>query len=47
MAKLSDECTEHLERALRADDPSTKDFHIRQVLQACAMDDVPEPMLTE
>lgn len=42
MTKLSDECIEHLEKALHKDDPSEKDFHVRQVLQAAGVDDLPE-----
>ena len=42
MPKLSEGCKEHLEKALKTDDPSQKDYHIRQVLQACGVDDFPE-----
>ena len=41
MGELSDGCRNHLEEALQNTDPSEKDFHIRQVLQACAVDDLP------
>ena len=47
MARLSEECTVHLEEALQCDDPSEKDFHIRQVLQACGVDDLPEETVSE
>ncbi|MCU4974962.1 hypothetical protein OB955_19790 [Halobacteria archaeon AArc-m2/3/4] len=42
MAKLSEESKEHLEAALEEEHPSEKDFHIRQVLQACSIDDLLE-----
>ncbi|WP_255190921.1 hypothetical protein [Natronobeatus ordinarius] len=35
---LGEDCKEHLEKALEADDPSEKDFHIRHVLQVCGVD---------
>ncbi len=38
---LSAECRQHLEEALQNEDPSEKDFHVRQVLQAYAEDDRP------
>ncbi|TYT61764.1 hypothetical protein [Natrialba swarupiae] len=34
MSRLSEEAKTHLEQALQADEPSEKDFHIRNVLQA-------------
>ena len=34
MPTLSEQCREHLERALQKEEASEKDFHIRQVLQA-------------
>lgn len=34
MAELSVHWRTHLEKALEADEPSEKNFHIRQVLQA-------------
>ncbi|ELY43460.1 hypothetical protein [Natronorubrum sulfidifaciens] len=40
--QLSDECTAHLEQALAETDPEEKDFHVRQVLQACGVDHLPE-----
>ncbi len=42
MARLRNECKEHLEIALESDDSSEKDFHIRQVLQASGVDDLPQ-----
>jgi len=42
MAKLSDQCKDHLESALEREDPSEKDFHIRQVLQAGGFEASPE-----
>ncbi|MDG5762082.1 hypothetical protein QA600_22465 [Natronococcus sp. A-GB1] len=42
MAKLSQECKEHLEAALEEESPSEKDYYIRQVLQACGVEDIPE-----
>ncbi|WP_165875179.1 hypothetical protein [Natrarchaeobius chitinivorans] len=40
--KLSEQCKDHLEKALESDDPSEKDFHVRQVIQACGVDHLPE-----
>ncbi len=45
--KLSDECKEHLETALQKDDPSQKNFHIRQVLQACGVANLDEELDSE
>ena len=42
MTKLSDQCKAHLESALEMQDPSEKDFHIRQVLQAGGFEDLPD-----
>lgn len=42
MGELSAECRHHLEEALQNDDPAEKDFHIRQVLQACGVDGLPD-----
>lgn len=42
LSQLSDECRTHLERALAADDPQEKNYHIRTVLQAGCIDDVPD-----
>jgi len=42
MSNLSEGCKDHLEKALQSDEPSKKDYHIRQVLQACGVDDLPE-----
>ena len=39
MPRLSNECKAHLETALDSTDPSEKDFHIRQVLQAGGFED--------
>ncbi|WP_174811782.1 hypothetical protein [Salinadaptatus halalkaliphilus] len=39
--RLSDECIDHLETALQADESSEKDFHVRQVLQACGVEQLP------
>ncbi|MFA9417068.1 hypothetical protein [Natrinema sp. HArc-T2] len=47
MSELTDNCREHLEQALQHDDPSEKDFHIRQVIQACGVDDLPDESDTE
>ncbi|WP_200840193.1 hypothetical protein [Halorubrum sp. JWXQ-INN 858] len=41
MAKLGQGCREHLEKALRIDDPKEKNFHIRHVLQSASVDDSP------
>lgn len=37
--RLNKECIEHLEAALDTDDPTEKNFHIRQVLQMCGAED--------
>jgi hypothetical protein len=37
---MSEQSLEHLERALQCDDPSEKDYHIRQVLQASGVGDI-------
>ncbi|WP_175416953.1 hypothetical protein [Natrinema pallidum] len=42
MPKLADDCMEHLEKALQSDDPSEKNFHIRQVIQAYGVDHLPD-----
>lgn len=42
MAKLSEGCREHLEEALRTEDPSEKNYHIRQVIQVCGTKGVPD-----
>ncbi len=42
MVNLSKQCKEHLETALEEDDPSEKDFYIRQVLQACGGEEYPD-----
>ncbi|ADD07591.1 uncharacterized protein Nmag_4065 (plasmid) [Natrialba magadii ATCC 43099] len=47
MAKLCNECEAHLKKALVANDTSEKDFHIRQVLQMCSVDDLPEESPTQ
>jgi hypothetical protein len=47
MAKLCEGCTDHLREALRAEDPATKNYHIREVLQACSVEDVPEELDVE
>ncbi|MFC3958569.1 hypothetical protein [Halovivax cerinus] len=44
LSQLSDECRTHLERALATDDPAEKDFHIRTVMQAGCVEDVPEDL---
>ncbi|MEY7851584.1 hypothetical protein AB7C87_20560 [Natrarchaeobius sp. A-rgal3] len=41
MTKLSDWSREHLEKALQSDDPSEKDFYVRQVIQAEGVDHLP------
>lgn len=38
MAELCDGCEDHLLEALKSDDVSEKNFHIRQVLQAATTD---------
>lgn len=42
LPRLSEGCRQHLEDALRADDSETKNYHIRQVLQICGCEDVPD-----
>ena len=39
---LSNQCKEHLESALEEQDPSEKDFYIRQVLQAGGVESLPD-----
>ncbi|QLG50488.1 hypothetical protein [Natrinema halophilum] len=46
MTGLSKGSKEHLEKALENDDPSEKDFHIRQVIQAYGVDDLPDDIDT-
>ncbi|WP_200840383.1 MULTISPECIES: hypothetical protein [Natrialba] len=41
MTKLSHQSQDHLERALQTDDPSEKDFYVRQVIQAEGVDHLP------
>ncbi len=45
--QLSPECTAHLEQALAETDPAEKDFHVRQVLQACAAGQLSDETETE
>lgn len=40
-AQLSDDCLSHLEEALDAEDPAEKDYHIRTVIQAYGVDELP------
>lgn len=47
LSQLSDECRTHLELALAADDPAEKDFHIRTVMQAGCVEEVPDELGTE
>jgi len=47
MAKLSNQCKEHLESALEMQDPSEKDFHIRQVLQAGGFEKISDEPTTQ
>lgn len=42
MRELSEDCKEHLQKALENDDPSEKNFHIRQVIQAWGVDHLPD-----
>ncbi|WP_247729263.1 hypothetical protein [Halovivax limisalsi] len=42
LSQLSDECRTHLELALAAEDPQEKNYHIRTVMQAGCVDDVPD-----
>ena len=44
LSQLSDECRDHLEQALATDDPTEKDFHIRNVMQAGCVDEVPQEL---
>ena len=44
MPKLSEGCREHLEQALRAEDPEEKNYHIRHVLQVCGSAEVPDDL---
>lgn len=40
MARLSEACLHHLVQALATKDPHEKDFHIRQVLQGCGVEEL-------
>lgn len=42
MPRLTEGGREHLERALQTDETEEKNFHIRQVLQAYGVDDIPD-----
>jgi len=44
MGELSADGRQHLEEALQNNDPSEKDFHIRQVLQVWGVDDLPKEL---
>ena len=44
---LPDSSRKHLEQALQQDDPSEKDFHIRQVMQVCGVDQLPDTLDAE
>lgn len=44
---LNDQCKHHLEQALEEEDPSEKDFHIRNVLQAYVADETPNSIESE
>ena len=44
MEKLNEACTEHLYEALSSENPSKKDYHIRQVLQICGVSDLPDEL---
>jgi len=47
MTGLGEKSRNHLEEALQSDNPSEKDFHIRHVLQASAINDSPSEIETE
>ncbi len=40
LASITAECRKHLELALESEDPSEKDFHIRQALQLVSEESV-------
>ncbi|WP_290816028.1 hypothetical protein [Halovivax sp.] len=42
LSQLSEECRAHLEKALETDDPAEKNYHIRAVMQAGCVDEIPE-----
>ncbi|WP_254863572.1 hypothetical protein [Halovivax gelatinilyticus] len=42
LSQLSEECRTHLERALAAEDPREKDYHIRTVMQAGCVEEIPD-----
>jgi len=42
MSKLDEAHKDHLVKALQVDDPSEKNYHIRQVLQSANVTELPE-----
>jgi len=46
MTELSEACKEHLFEALSSENPSDKDYHIRQVLQISGTTDLPDELET-
>jgi hypothetical protein len=44
MTELNENCKEHLYEALSSEDPSDKNYHIRQVLQISGETDLPDEL---
>ena len=44
VTKLDENCKEHLYEALRSEDPSEKNYYIRQVLQISGETDLPDEL---
>ncbi|ELZ08514.1 hypothetical protein C479_14283 [Halovivax asiaticus JCM 14624] len=42
LSQLSESCRTHLELALATDDPAEKDYHIRSVMQAGCVEEIPD-----
>jgi len=47
MSELCEGCKDHLEAAIEEPDPAEKNYHIRQVLQACGIEEVPNDVNVE
>ncbi|AAG19703.1 hypothetical protein [Halobacterium salinarum] len=47
MVELCDGCIDHLEAALQATDHTKKNYHIREVLQACETAELPPDQTVE
>jgi hypothetical protein len=47
MSELCEGCKDHLEAAIEASDPAEKNYHIRQVLQVCGTEGIPDDVNVE